>query len=332
MSDEVSQSQEDQSRLKYFPIMMFAIVMGLSGLTIACQKASKLLHLDKSIGGLIDNIGFGLMVLDSVIFIIILGAYLLKIALYFKEVKQEFNHPVRINFFAASAISFLLVAIVYHGVDHTTSMVLFFIGLVGQTFFTFYTVSFWINRNLEIQHSNPAWFIPIVGNVLVPVAGSGFVDVNLLMYYFSVGLFFWIILTAILINRIIFHHQLAVKFIPTLFIFIAPPAVAFIAYIKMYGNFDMFASLLFNLGLFFSFLLLFMYKNFMNLKFFISWWAFTFPLAAMTISSLLAYNKTHIFIYSVFAGVFMVITVVVVALVIVKTIQHMIKKDICIKE
>ena len=70
----------------------------------------------------------------------------------------------------------------------------------------------------------------------------------------------------------------------------------------------------------------------MNLKFFISWWAFTFPLAAMTISSLLAYNKTDIFIYSVLAGVFMVTTVVVVALVIVKTIQHMIKKDICIKE
>jgi tellurite resistance protein len=239
---------------------------------------------------------------------------------------------VRINFFAASAISFLLIAIVYHGISHTVAEYCFYIGTAMQTFFTFYTISFWINRNLEIQHSNPAWFIPIVGNVLVPVAGAGIVDNNLLMYYFSIGMFFWVVLTAVLINRIIFHHQLAGKFIPTLFIFIAPPSVAFIAYVKMFGGYDVFASMLYNLALFFSFLLFFMYRNFMNLKFFISWWAFTFPLAAVTIASMLAFAKTGIALYSYFAYFFMIVTTVVVLIVAVRTIQHMFKKEICIAE
>jgi tellurite resistance protein len=185
---------------------------------------------------------------------------------------------------------------------------------------------------MEVQHSNPAWFIPIVGNVLVPVAGSGMVDINFLMYYYSVGLFFWIVFTSILINRIIFHHQMAVKFIPTLFIFIAPPAVAFIAYIKMYGEFDMFASMLYNLALFFSFLLLFMYKNFMNLKFFISWWAFTFPLAAVTIASMVAFKITHTPTYEYFSYFFLFVTTLVVILVAIKTLQHMLKKEICVVE
>jgi len=256
----------------------------------------------------------------------------MKIIRYFTEVKKEFTHPVRINFFAASAISFLLLSIVYHGLNHTIALSCFYIGTAMQTFFTFYTISFWINKNMEVHHSNPAWFIPIVGNVLVPVAGAGMVDINVLIYYYSIGLFFWVVLTSILINRIIFHHQLAIKFVPTLFIFIAPPAVAFIAYIKMYGTYDMFASMLYNLALFFSFLLFFMYKNFLNLKFFISWWAFTFPLAAVTIASMLAYKITHITVYSYFAYFFMLVTTVVVCIVAFKTIQHMMKKEICIAE
>jgi tellurite resistance protein len=314
-----------ESRLKHFPIMMFAIVMGISGLAIVFQRGEKIL-------GLPHNLGFSFAMIDTVIFAIILAVYLIKLFVYPKAVQEEFAHPVRINFFAASAISFLLLGIVYHGIDHTTAYWLFIVGTILQTFFTFYTISFWINKNLEIHHSNPAWFIPIVGNVLVPVAGAGMVDNNFLMYYFAIGVFFWVILTAILVNRIIFHHQLAVKFVPTLFIFIAPPAIAFIAYVKMYGEFDAFASFLYNLALFFTFLLAFMYKNFMNLKFFISCWAFTFPLAAVTISSMLAFHKTHIVVYNYFAYLFMAVTAVVITIVAFRTIEHMIKRDICIPE
>ncbi len=313
------------NRLQFFPIMMFAVIMGLSGLTIVFQKAEEILNT-------MNGVGFVLAQIDTLVFAVILVLYLAKIVKYFDEVKKEFNHPVRINFFAASAISFLLLAIVYHPINLDIATYCFYIGTAMQTFFTFYTISFWINKNLEIKHSNPAWFIPIVGNILVPVAGGGIADINLLMYYFSIGMFFWIVLTAILVNRIIFHNQLAVKFMPTMFIFIAPPAIAFIAYIKMYGEFDMFASLLYNLALFFTFLLLFMYKNFLNLKFFISWWAFTFPLAAVTIASMLAFKLTNIAVYSYFSYFFLVITTLVVLIVLVRTIQHMMKKEICIEE
>ncbi|MFT5660220.1 MAG: tellurite resistance protein [Sulfurimonas sp.] len=326
MEKEENCSIVELNRLKFFPIMMFAIVMGLSGITIVFEKAHEMY-------GFPSVIGTGLLILDSLVFIIIALVYASKNVKYFSEVKKEFNHPIRINFFATTSISLLLLSVAYHPLSIDVAYYTFIVGTAIQTFLTFYTISFWINKNLELHHSNPAWFIPIVGNVLVPVAGVGFIDNNFLMYYFSIGMFFWIILTAILINRIIFHHQLAGKFIPTLFIFIAPPAVAFIAYVKINGmQFDMFASTLYNLALFFTFLLLFMYKNFLNLKFFISWWAFTFPLTAVTIASMLAHKLTGIAIYSYFAYFFMALASLVILFVIYKTLAHMLEGKICIEE
>ena len=313
------------ARLENFPIMMFSIVMGLSGLSIAYQKGSHLFHFSR----LIPNLLAGL---TTLVFIAITVTYIVKYFKFQDEVKQEFSHPVRINFFAGIPISLLLTSIMYQEINLQVATALWWVGMLLQGYLTLYTISFWINRNLEIQFSNPAWFIPIVGNLLVPVGGIDIVNRDFLMYFFAVGIFFWIVLLTIILNRIIFHHLLAPKFMPTLFIFIAPPAVGAIAYVKLTGEFDLFASFLFNIGLFFTFLLLFMYKNFIKLEFFISWWAFTFPLTAMTIAAMLAHHQTgSLFCYYASIGLLALATCVA-AFVAYKTIYHMLKKEICVME
>lgn len=316
---------ESIKRLEHFPIMLFAVVMGFSGLTIAYEKAHEFF-------GFPSFIGQVLMGLDGLLFVVIAAVYGMKWLRYPAQVQKEFSHPVRINFFAAISISLLLLSIVTHGISSTVALPLFYAGVVLHTFFTLHTISFWINHNFEITHSNPAWFIPIVGNVIIPVAGAGFVSPEFLMFYFSIGMLFWVVLFTVIFYRIIFHHQLAQKFIPTLFILIAPPAVGFIAYIKMGQPFDLFAHFLLDIGLFFTFLLFFMYKNFLKLKFFISWWAFTFPLAAITIATMLAYHLGGAEIYRYLSYLFLLVTTVVVSLVAIRTLEHMLKKEICIPE
>jgi tellurite resistance protein len=183
-----------------------------------------------------------------------------------------------------------------------------------------------------MQHSNPAWFIPIVGNLIVPIAGKGFVSDEILYFYFSIGIFFWIVLFSIILNRIIFHNQFAPKFMPTLFILIAPPSIGFISYIKLTGSLDFFAQILFNLGLFFTILVFVMYKNFINIKFFISWWAFTFPMAAITLATILMYELTSKWFYGFLAYFLTFATTIIVILVAIATVKHMRKKEICIME
>lgn len=317
--------QQESNRLKFFPIMMYAIVMGMSGLTITYQKAALWLSFPHFVGEI-------LMYITTIIFVIVSILYISKFAKYKEAVFNEFSHPVRINFFAAISISMLMLAIIYKEEYPTISAFFWYPGAVLQFYFTMRTISFWINQNQDLTHSNPAWFIPIVGNVLVPVGGMGFADLHILMYFFSVGIFFWIILFALLLNRIIFHHQMAQKFIPTMFILIAPPAVGFIAYFKMYGIVDTFAIMLFNIALFFTFLVAFMYKSFLNLKFFISWWAFVFPVAAMAISTMLMYHEFGDAILLYFSYLMVAITTIIILIVFYRTVEHMNKKEICIQE
>lgn len=325
MQEQESIKSISSDRLQFFPIMMFAIVMGLSGLTMVYKRVSEVLYFPSFISNL-------MMIVTSMIFLLLLYFYTLKLMKHKNEVKKEFSHPIRINFFAASSISILLLSMIYrHNIDEI-SQILFIIGAILHIFFTFYTIKFWINNNLEMQHSNPAWFIPIVGNLIVPIAGKGFVDDSILYFYFSIGIFFWIILFSIILNRIIFHNQFAPKFMPTLFILIAPPSIGFISYIKLTGSLDFFAQILFNLGLFFTILVFVMYKNFINIKFFISWWAFTFPMAAITLSTILMYELSSKWFYGFLAYFLTFITTIIVILVAVATVKHMRKKEICIME
>lgn len=271
------------NKISNFPIMFYAVVMVLGGLCVAYESLNKLLKFSQSVG-------FVLNVFTSVIFAFISFIYIIKIIKFPNEVRAELNHPIKINFFAAFAISLLLLAIVFKN-NASAHFGLFYTGLVAQTFMSFYVVASWINRNLEIKHSNPAWFIPIVGNLLVITAAQG--KDSYLWFYFSFALFFYIVLFSIIFYRILFCDQLPAKFMPTLFIFIAPPSVAFIDYIKLTGNFNEFSMFFLSLAIFFGILVLFMYKNFLKLKFFLSWWAFTFPTAALCIALIKAYELTE---------------------------------------
>jgi|TARA_R110002050_G_scaffold30836_6_gene78812 tellurite resistance protein len=313
------------NRLKSFPVTMFAIVMGLAGLSLVYGKAYEVLGINK--------IFYEILSFFTIfIFFAILITYFKKMMKYHEEVKEEFSHPTRINFFAAISISFILISILFKPLNIEISLCLFTIGTVLQLFFTFQTFIFWINTPLNIQYSNPAWFIPIIGNLVIPIGGIDFLSNSVLMYFFSIGIFFWIIMFSIILNRIIFHDQFAQKFMPTLFILIAPPTVGLLAYYKLTSSLDIFSTILFNLGLFFTLLLFFMYKNFLKIRFFISWWAFTFPLASMTLSTLLIYSINKEIIYYYLSYFFIICTTCIVGIVAVNTIRHILKKEICIIE
>lgn len=312
-------------KLEFFPVPSFAIVMGFSGLAIVFHMAGHILGLNKTIA-------LVLTVIDTALFVLIFGLYFLKFVLFFKAVKEDFLHKIRINFFAAISISVLLLAIIYKNYSVEFSFYLAGLGIVLHTMLTFYTIAFWINNNFEISHSNPAWFIPVVGNVLIPVSGSGHFAGIFLSFYFAIGMFFWLVLFTITFYRIVFHNQLPQKFMPTLFILIAPPAIGFVAYFNLTNSIDFFALSLYNLALFFSLLILFLYKNFLKLEFFISWWAFTFPVAAVSIATLLMYAQTGLKFYYYSAWVLIGTTCAIVLFVSFKTILHVKRGQFCIKE
>lgn len=314
-----------KEKLKYFPITSYAIIMGLAGLTIVFSKFYHMQWLPKSFYNIMLFFTFTL-------FLVISFIYGLKAVRYFDEVKADFKHRIRINFFSAISISILLLSIAFMAYWPFLSLVLWWVGTILHTIFMFYTISFWIRNNFEIQFMNPAWFIPVVGNMLIPIAGVEFMPKAISFFYFGVGFFFWIILFTIFLNRAIFHHQLPQKFIPTLFILIAPPSIGFIAYMRIAQSWDSFAIFMLFIAYFFVMLLLFLYKSFKNLQFFISWWAFTFPLMAITIASVVAYQISSQNIFKYLSFTLISIAIFTVGFVAWKTIGKMRKGEICVNE
>ncbi|MGE4511022.1 MAG: SLAC1 anion channel family protein [Sulfurimonadaceae bacterium] len=312
--------------LSYFPIQLFAVVMGISGLTIAFAKAYHTL-------GVPFAIYQGLLGLDTIVFLGILTTYIFKSLLRSEAVAKEFAHPIKSSFVATISISFLLVSIAYYDYMPHLSIALWYIGAPLQLFFTLKILNFWINNQFKEVHSNPAWFIPIVGNVLVPVVGVDAAPVYVSIFFFALGMFFWIVLFTMVLYRIIFHHPMAKKLIPTLFIFIAPPAIGFVSYFRIsYGSIDMVSMSLYFLALLTFFMLAFMIKKFDTKEFFISWWAYTFPLAALTIATIMLENvfKNDMLFYGSYF--FLILTTFVVGFVAYRTVQEIKKEKICIEE
>jgi len=316
-----------QRSLEHFPVQLFAVIMGFSGLTIAFAKAYHFLDFPYWPY-------FILLLIDLGLFFLIFTAYVIKWMKYPQAVAKEFSHPIKSSFGAAISISFLLISIAMSDFAPPVAITFWFVGAVLHLFFTYKVIKFWIEHDkLDVKHINPAWFIPIVGNVLVPVVGVDVCDEVVNHFYFSIGIFFWIVLFTIVMYRMIFHLPLGKRLIPTFFILIAPPAVGFISYFRItFGIVDFFSLFLYLIALFIFFLLLFMMKNFLKLQFFISWWAYTFPLAAITIATILIDSVYHKWFIKYFAYILLLFTAVVVFYVSYKTFVAIKNKKICIPE
>jgi tellurite resistance protein len=324
MSNALAQDTQT-ARLKNFPIAWFSLIMGLSGFTIAWGRAEHAFGLGFAPSGL-------LLILTAALFLLLTALYLAKIVSYPQEVLGEIRHPVKLAFVPGFSIAMLLLSIAFLHRAPELSFWLWSAGSVLHLGLTLYVLSSWIHHSkYEIAHLNPAWFIPVVGNILVPVAGVHHASIEVSWFFFSLGLFFWPILTAIIFYRLIFHPSLPERFMPTLFIFIAPPAVGFISWFNLVGEVDAFARVLYFTGLVFTLLLAAQFNYFVRLKFFLSWWAYSFPLAAITIASFIMAEETGLAFYSWLAGGLLVVLNLLIALLLVRTALAVVRREICVE-
>lgn len=223
--------------------------------------------------------------------------YLAKAALHWRAVVAEWHHPVRLAFFPTASVSMLLLATAAMNLSQPVALALWGLGTTLQGGLTLAVISGWIGtRSFEHGHLNPAWFIPAVGNVVVPVAGAqlGFIEISWL--FFSAGLIFWVVLLTLVFNRLVFHDPLPGRLQPTLVILIAPPAVAFISWTGLggpgAGAVDPFGHILLSLGYIFAALMAVQLPRILRLPFDLSFWALSFPVAALTIASFVYAERT----------------------------------------
>ncbi len=311
------------SRLEHFPISFFAVVMGVAGLAIALHKAGRF-------SPVLGTAGLVIAGLAGAVFLMILAVYALKIMRHPAAVVAEFHHPVRLHFIPASTIGLLLIGISFVDIVPDLSHALFLIAAPMHLVLTLMVLNQWINRDhFQVPHLNPAWFIPIVGNILVPILGVplGYIEVSWM--YFSIGIVFWLPIFALILNRVLFHNPIPERLAPTLFILIAPPAVGFLAYLRLTGALDGFARILYYFALFLTVVLATQVPRLSRLRFFLSWWAYSFPMAAITIASLTMAELTGKTGFLILGLGLLVLVVLIVGGLIIRTLAGLRSGEFC---
>ncbi|WJV52439.1 SLAC1 anion channel family protein [Prodigiosinella aquatilis] len=321
-NETLTKSGSDVSRITLFPISFFSVVMGLSGFTLAWKGADSLFFHNSVIWLILAYVTSVGMVVISII-------YAIKAWRYPEAVLEEIRHPVRINFFPAFSISLLLLSVVWQQ-ETMVATYLWMIGVALQITLTLYVMSSWIHHtHYTLSHANPSWFIPVVGNIIIPITGSQLGYTELSWFCFSIGIIFWIVLLTIIMYRLFFHEPLPARMTPMLFILLAPPSVGFISYISLVGELDVFARVIYYIALFLGLLLAMNISRFIKVPFFISSWAYSFPLAALTIASMrMAHLTSHLFFQAISAVLLCLLTILLTWLA-VRTVKAVFAAELC---
>lgn len=276
-----------QKLIQNFPINLFASVMGFAGVTIAITHFEKLLNLAPITSFIFLIITSLLFVLNGVILVI-------RLIKYPEAVKTDFAHPVKMNFFATISIGLLLIAVIYLPYSNGLAFILWLTGTILQLSLTLLILSdvIW-KHQFTIDQFNAAWLIPIVGNIIVPIAGVEFMPHSINWIFFSIGILFSIIYFTLFFNRSFFHSKVPQGMFPTYFILMAPPAIGFTSYLKLVDRLDGLAFVLYGTAIFIGLLLSVNIKRFVTVPFSVAWWAYLFPSAAMTGATFQIYQLTN---------------------------------------
>ncbi len=304
------------SSLAHLPVTLFSAVMGLAGTSLAWRRAAKVWSLPSWPSSV-------LLAVAVVAFLVVAFAYAAKWLRHPAAARAELRHPIRMTFVPTTTIALLLLATGLTTVAPGVAAVLWWVGALGHLTLTVVVLSAWFGR-ADIVHTSvtPAWFIPIVGNVVTPLAAAEVGSIELAWFSFGVGLVFWVGLFPLLLQRVLVHDApLPARLLPTLAIFIAPPAVAVVAWSVLTGD----ASgpvprILWAAALMFALLLGAQIGLLRTIPFALPYWAYTFPLAALTVATFVLAGATSGLGYGIIAGVLLAVTTVLVVLVLVRTI------------
>ena len=207
--------------------------MGLAGLALAWHRAAPLM------GQAASAVAAALGVLAPLGLAGLAVATVLRGLNHAEAWAEHRRHPVRHTFVATLPIALLLVVTVGVALlgPSTQARLLWWLPSLSQLGVTVWVLMRWWRGNqpggLVWAGVTPALFIPIVGNVLVPLAGVPLGHEAWAAAQFGVGLVFWPLVAALVLVRLAVAGSWPERLRPTAFIFIAPPAVVGLSLLQL---------------------------------------------------------------------------------------------------
>lgn len=265
--------------LKFLSPAWFSIVMGLCGLSLAWRRAAPLM------GDLASGIAIVLGGLAALVLAVLLVASVLRLQRHPEAWRDDLAHPVRHTFVATVPVSLILLATVAVGLfgPHPAARALWWIGSLGQLGVTLWVMGRWWRGpqtgGLPWQAVTPALIIPVVGNVLVPLAGVELGHVPWSAAQFGIGVLFWPLVLALLVVRIAVQGLWQERLMPSVFILVAPPAVIGLSALQL-GAPVLVGWMCWGMALFCGLWAATLLRRIVAQAFTVAHWGLSFPMAA----------------------------------------------------
>ncbi|MHA1224187.1 MAG: tellurite-resistance/dicarboxylate transporter [Candidatus Heimdallarchaeaceae archaeon] len=289
--------------IKNFTPSWFASVMGTGILAITTLFYSQYISWFQVVAEVLFYFNIGLFVLLCI-------PWILRWILFPKNALADFKHPVICNFYPTIAIGMLVLSSNFLVIGHNlvAGEIFWFIATALTLIFgiSIPTVMF-LSEEVKLEHINPAWFIPPVGLIVIPIPGSlliqqfsGFSqEVILFLNYvgWGAGFFIYLALLAVCMYRFILHSPLPNLLAPTIWINLGPIGAGTVALYNLVNNsafitvkepFHVFGLIFWGFGIWWVLMAIVItihYIRKITLPYAMSWWAFTFPLGAYVASS-----------------------------------------------
>jgi len=267
--------------LKFLMPGWFAVVMGLAGLALAWHRSAP--HMGEIAGA----IALVIALAAGLVFAALLAASVRRAGRYGDAFREDFAHPVRHPFVAAIPISVILLATaaVALGGRSPIAQAAWWLGSVAQFAVTAWVISKWWRGNqpggLVWPAVTPVLIIPVVGNVLVPLAGVPLGHEAWSAAQFAVGLFFWPVVHTLIAVRLAVQGSWPERLQPGVFIFVAPPSVVGLG-LAQFGAPPLLAWAAWGIAFFSLLLAAAQLRGIVALPFAMPHWAMSFPLAAFS--------------------------------------------------
>ncbi len=265
--------------LQFLAPSWFAMVMGLSGLGLAWIRAKPLM------GQAAEHAAQGIALIAALAFIVLLGLTLLRQQRHPQAFLADLMHPVRHAFVAAIPISLILLVSLANALFGPSALLqtLWMLSCLGQLAVTVWVLSRWWQGNgaggLQWIGVTPVLIVPVVGNVLTPLAGLALGQPGWAAAQFGLGVFLWPLVMSLLAVRIGIQGLWPERLLPSGFITVAPPAVIGLGLLQL-GAGDIWAQACWGIALFFLLWSAGILRRILAQPFSIAFWALSFPLAA----------------------------------------------------
>lgn len=216
----------------------------------------------------------------AIIFAIIaISLMFLRIILFPKIIWEELKNPVIGTFYPTIDMSCFLIAAYFINIFPNFSKALWLVCIIFHGVFFVLFCIFRI-KDFSIKNMIPSWFVVLVGVVVGSASSANMGYKALPQYLFYFGFTFYIIVWPFMVYRIFKCEVIEENKLPTIGIMAAPASLCIVGYLTAFKNPNsiilifLVVTSLFNLGLVYSYILMFIKKGFSPI-----YAALTFPLA-----------------------------------------------------